>query len=179
MRPQDRRDHLAQAHQKQQQQEALRQGQPAQALDPASIPLPGKGQDQRISIPDDFSGIQFEVERMKRFVQHFSGDRFVRSVAEHVLFACGAAGPLNDAQRRDCAIASIFGWAKANAHFVNDPINKELLKGPSKMISELATPPEVLAGILGPVLTKAIRGEAQIQMAPADFASLNAPPRPS
>lgn len=69
-----------------------------------------------------------------------------------------------DKQRIDCSIANTFHWLKANFMYLNDPVGKEVVVSPVRLLKDLETPPNVLAAVLGPILQDQILGTGNFKL---------------
>lgn len=113
--------------------------------------VPGRGESVREPIPNDERGIRFEIQKMREYVRHFSGDPVVVKLARRITELC----PSKD---RLCEMEAIFQWVKNHMRYVSDPENKELLSTPVLHISDIMTPPAVIKEILGENLINQMMG---------------------
>lgn len=105
----------------------------------------GDGETRHTSIPDNLEGIKFEVGKLRDYVVYFSRDPLVTNTVEKLAHACPS-------KNKYCLANAIFEWCKRNFIFVNDPYAAEKIKTGRRMMRDLATPKEILAAILAPLL---------------------------
>lgn len=113
--------------------------------------IPGPGEAIREPIPNDERGIRFEIQKMKEYVKHFSGDPVVAKLARRIAELC----PGKD---KACEMQALFQWTKNHMRYVSDPEGKELLTTPVLNISDIMTPPAVIKEILGEDLIRQMMG---------------------
>jgi len=75
-------------------------------------------------------GIRFEIEKMKQYVNHFSGDPTVIHAARNLISVC----PDKDWA---CEQKTIFEWLKAHTRYVLDPRYKEVLVTPIRLLNDI------------------------------------------
>jgi len=112
---------------------------------------PGRGESFRTPMHDDERGIRFEVEKMVHYADYFSGDPLVVQTARRIVEMCKAKDKL-------CEMAALFHWVKKHYRYVSDPVNREAIETPVRMIEDIQTPPEVLQAILGEDLIQQMKG---------------------
>lgn len=113
--------------------------------------LPGRGEFFRTPTPNDERGIRFEVEKMVEYVKQFSGDRDVVVLAKRIAELCEPKDKL-------CEMTALFYWTKNHYRYVNDPVEKEMLTTPPRMVEDILAPPEVIREILGEDLIRQMHG---------------------
>ena len=92
-------------------------------------PVPEGGAIRR-SIPDTVAGINFEVHRMKDYVDYYSGDADVVRIARRVVDRCRDKDALCEARR-------IYNALLRSTRFVKDPTRKEAIQSPRAMLAEI------------------------------------------
>ena len=112
---------------------------------------PVSGEILRRPMSDTLADLGRIIDTMVGYVREFSGDPLVVSTTRKVLSAC-------DAKDRTCEIASIFEWNRYYVRYVNDPVSKEVMETPPRLIRDAQQPPHVLEAILPPDLRTAILG---------------------
>jgi len=125
-----------------------RMGQLPDAFAEAS---PARGKPIRRKIPDDAEGIQFEIDRMVKYVRDFRNHPLVVTTARRIVELCKP-------KDKQCEMNTLFLWTKGNFRYVNDPVNAETIATPVHQIAQLSMPPEILEMILGPELIKQMEG---------------------
>lgn len=95
----------------------------------ATPPVPDGGTLRR-PIPDTLAGINVEVKRMKEYVDYYSGDGDVVTVARRVVERCRDKDML-------CEARKIYNALLRSTRFVRDPYRKEALQTPRRMLSEI------------------------------------------
>jgi len=96
---------------------------------PPSEP-PRQGEARRTPLPDSIEGIRFEINTMKQYVHHFSGDPFVVQVARNLVRSC----PDKDWV---CEQQTVYEWLKAHTRYVLDPRYKEMLVTPARLLRDI------------------------------------------
>lgn len=122
---------------------------------------PKNGQVLRTPVPDTMKGIRFEMSRMVRHVQEGIGDPVVVDAARMVLLASKPKNKISE-------LGAIFEWTKAHFHYMNDPINKEVLQTPQRMVKQTQVPREVLAMILAPLYGRQSNGKVRMASSEMD-----------
>lgn len=130
----------------------------------AMAPPPRPGQVLRTGIPDTMEGIRFEMHRMVQHAREGAADPVVVDAARMVLLA-------SEPKNRVSELGALFNWAKGHFHYVSDPVNKEFLQTPARMVRQTQVPREMLARILAPIYSRPSRN-GEIRM---NAAEINAP----
>jgi hypothetical protein len=112
---------------------------------------PGPGEVLRTTIPDTMEGIKREMHRMVMHVRQGVGDPVVVDAARMILLASTPKNKISE-------LGALFNWAKAHFHYVNDPVNKEVLQTPARMVRQTQVPRQLLARILEPIYGMAANG---------------------
>lgn len=100
----------------------------------ASAPPVAEGQIIRRKIPDTREGIEFEVKRMKKYVEHYSGDGRIVRLARQLVERCP------DGQTpggRACEARKLYMALVKTTRFVFDPTRKEALTTPLLMLKDI------------------------------------------
>jgi len=84
------------------------------------------------NIPDSQEGIDFEVRRMIKYVQHYSGDTRIIQAARHAVENC----PSHDVL---CESETLLARLMPVTRFVQDPTRKEFIVTPVKQLKEINT----------------------------------------
>ena len=92
-------------------------------------PVP-EGGTIRQPIPNTVEGINFEVHRMKKYVDYYSGDGDVVRIARRVVDRCRDKDTLCETQR-------IYNALLRSTRFVRDPTRKEAIQSPRAMLAEI------------------------------------------
>lgn len=98
--------------------------------DRASAPPVPEGGAIRQPIPDSLVGINFEVHRMKEYVDYYSGDADVVRIARRVVEKCRDKDMLCEARR-------MYSVLIGSTRFVRDPTRKEAIQSPRAMLAEV------------------------------------------
>lgn len=122
-----------------------------QLPDPLSDPSPVRGHSFSRDIPNDGSGIKFEIGRMVRYVRDSRKDPVIVRTARMVAQICKA-------KDKKCEMAAMFQWAKNHFRYVNDQVEGEAIQTPAAQIAEINTPGDVINAILGPDLVQQMSG---------------------
>ena len=93
-------------------------------------PLPQRGETNRFPISNDWAGIRAEIGRMKAMVLRGIGDPKVIMLARAIVQSCPQ-------RNQQCELGAIFGTVNANMRFVEDPVNREAIATPEKMVRQL------------------------------------------
>lgn len=84
----------------------------------------------RQPIPDTLAGINFEVKRMKDYVDFYSGDPSVVTITRRLVDTCRPQDELCESRR-------IYEALLDSTRFVKDPTKKELIQTPQRMLAEI------------------------------------------
>lgn len=117
----------------------------------ALAPAPRPGQVLRTTVPDTMEGIKFEMHRMVQHVREGYADPVVVDAARMVLLGSQPKNKISE-------LGALFGWAKGHFHYVSDPVGKELLQTPGRMVRQAQAPREMLARILAPIYARPAKG---------------------
>ncbi|MGH9390484.1 MAG: transglutaminase domain-containing protein [Vicinamibacteria bacterium] len=126
-----------------------RRGNPSEAL---SESPPSRGESIIRPMTDSAEGIRrLQVPKMVQYVREYTGDPDVTKLARRIVSLC-------EAKDRLCEMNSLFLWTKNHMRYVSDPVGKETIATPTMHLSEIMTPPSVVAAILGDKLLEQLRG---------------------
>ena len=95
-----------------------------------TVPPVPEGGTIRQPIPNTIAGINFEVHRMKKYVDYYSGDGDVVRIARRVVDKCRDKDAL-------CETRKIYKALIKNIRFVRDPTRKEAIQSPRAMLAEI------------------------------------------
>lgn len=129
---------------------------PARAM---TAPPPRSNEVRRTALPDDFSGIRFEVGRMAKFVAEARGDAVVidcaRLAASHWAkmveeMSARAGNPVSAHESKAIALEGIDIWCRAHFFYQNDGANVEVIQTPRRMVKMTKVSKDVLRHFIEP-----------------------------
>ena len=129
---------------------------PARAI---SAPPPGLNEVRRTALPDDFSGIRYEVGRMSKFVSEARGDAVVidcaRMAASHWArmvehMSAESGNPVSTHNSKAIALEGIDIWCRAHFCYQNDGTNVEVIQTPNRMAKFTKVPRDILKHFIEP-----------------------------
>ncbi len=129
---------------------------PARAI---SAPSPKANEVRRTALPDDFSGIRYEVGRMAKFVSDARGDAVVIDCARLAVAHWGrmveemsarAGNPVSAHNSKAIALEGIDIWCRGVFCYQNDGANVEVIQTSKRMVKMTRTPKDILRNFIEP-----------------------------
>lgn len=124
-----------------------------------SAPVPKAGEVRHTSLPDDFSGIRWEIGRMAKYVQDARKDPLVidaaRLVGAHYSrFAAEMSArmgdPVDPHNNKTLLLEGIDTFCRHYFFYCNDPANVEVMQTPGRMVRQTKVAKEALSNIMEP-----------------------------
>lgn len=122
-------------------------------------PAPEAGEVRRTALPDTFDGIRFEIKRMARYVKEGCRDPIVIDAARLAVsqwakfveeMSRREGRPIDVHNNKTIQLEGIDIWCRNHVFYVNDPVNREVIQTPRRMVKQTRVPQEVLVALMDP-----------------------------